>query len=138
MKRLLALAALSAGLLTATPAHALAGDPIVTATCDTTVVAGTPVHCTVTVTAPYAPTNGSQKITYRTTSGSTINVANYTVIPVTYDGTAWQYTYTPSVGEIGRTETFSVTAPTCLGGTANGCPRIPRTVTGYAYFTVTA
>ena len=133
MKRLLALVVLSAGLFTATPAHALAGDPIVTATCDETVVAGTPVHCSVTISqAGYAPTNGSQKITYTNPrTHSTSNVANYTVIPVTYDGTAWNYTYTPSAGEVGRTETFSVTVPVSAA-------RIPRTVSGVGYFTVTA
>src|SRR3954467_15685788 len=48
-----------------TPAgHALAYDPIVTATCDATVVVGTPVHCTVTIDqAGFTPAN--QRITWR-------------------------------------------------------------------------
>ena len=122
------IAAFLAGAVTA---NAQPGDPTVTATCDTTVAVGTPLHCTVTIDQPgYTPAN--PRITWRNPrTGATLNVANYTVIPVTYDGTAWQYTYTPTAGETGRVETFSVTV-------AVSAARIPRTVIGYAGFSVVA
>lgn len=128
-KALAAATIITAAALVPGHTQALAGDPVVTATCDTTVAVGTPVHCTVTIDLP-GFTPGNQRITWRNPrTGSTLNVANYTVIPVTYDGTAWQYTYVPSTGEVGRTETFSVTV-------AVSAARIPRTVGGAAAFTV--
>lgn len=117
------------GLAPAAQSSAYAGDPVVTATCDTTVVVNTPVHCTVTISLPgYAPNN--QRIQWMS-NGRWFNVANYTVIPVTFDGVAWNYTYTPSAGEVGRFEVFSVVVPVSTA-------RIPRTVSGSAGFTVLA
>lgn len=103
------------------------GDPVETVICDTTVTVGTPLHCTVTIDQPgFAPSN--QKITYRNPrTGSTINVANSSVIPATFDGTTWSYTYTPSLGEVGRFEVFSV---------QTSCTRLGCRVTGSAGFTV--
>lgn len=109
---------------------ALAGDPVVTAVCDATVVVNTPVHCTVSIDLPgFAPSN--PRITYRSRTGRTLDVANSSVIPVTFDGAVWRYTYTPDASEAGRTEVFSVTVPVSAA-------RIPRTVSGAAAFTVVA
>lgn len=118
--------------LFATPAHATS-DPVVSVSNAATVVAGQPITFAVTIDqAGFAPTNGSQKITWTNPSShKTNNVANYTVIPMTYASGVWTFTYTPSASEIGRTEVFQVSVPVSAA-------RIPRTVVGAAAFTVTA
>ena len=119
-------------------AQAYVGDPVVTVTAPAEVQAGTPIVFNVTIdlsASGYAPTNGSQKITFRTAGGSTLNVANYTVIPMTKVAPdLWTFTYVPSASEVGRVEVFSVSTPFCL----TGCLRNPRTIVGSAGFRVTA
>lgn len=114
--------------------HAYAGDPIVTVvTTPTIAVAGQPVTFTLTIDqAGYAPTNGTQKITwFNPRTFATVNVANYLVIPETYADGVWTFTYVPGYGEVGRVETFSVKVPVSAA-------RIPRTVLGQVSFNVVA
>lgn len=131
-KLLIPLALVAALFAVPTSAHAVAGDPVVTVVASPAeVVAGETITFTVTIDQPgFAPTNGSQKVTYTNPSThKTSNVANYTVIPLTYADGVWTFTYTPRASEVGRFEVFSVTVPVSAA-------RIPRTVTGAAGFSV--
>lgn len=134
--RILIIVAVIAGLIgvgaiSAPYVLALDTDPKITVVAPATVQAGTPITFDVTVDqAGFTP--GNPRITYRrcTTCG-TINVANYTVIPVSFDGTVWHFTYTPDASQIGRSEVFQVEV--ALSASYN-----PRKVYGSAGFKVTA
>jgi hypothetical protein len=108
---------------------AAGGDPVVSVTTTAPALVGSPVTLIVTIDQDgFAPLNGSQKITYTNpVTFATVNVANYTVIPVTYANGVWTYTYTPRPSEAGRVETFSVRVPVSTA-------RIPRYVTGAVRF----
>lgn len=126
--------ALASFALSAAPPQvsALTGDPVVTVTAPASVQVGQPITFDLTISQPgFAPTNGAQKIMYLKAFGGWGNEANYTVIPMTYDGTVWHFTYVATAAEVGRTFAFSETVPVSTA-------RIPRTVTGTAYFTVVA
>ncbi len=119
----------------AIPSHAsaLAGDPVVTVTAPATVQAGQTITFHVTIDQPgFAPSNGSQKIMARFGT-RTNNWANYTVIPMTVNPAGgWDFTYVADTAAVSANYLiFSVTVPVSTA-------RIPRTVGGTAYFTVTA
>jgi len=127
-KIMLILGALASVLLVTAPtAEAVSTVPSVSVTAPATVQAGTPITFTV-VASTGSPTC---KITYTNPrTHSTINVANASAFTVVGD----DWTYTPSLGEVGRTEvtTCSVFVPAYPGS------RLGQTYSGYAYFSVQA
>lgn len=98
------------GAAAAPSVYAVTGDPVITVTAPATVVAGDTITFDVTVTPGWVP--GNPRITWRNPrTGQTLNVANSSVIPVTFDGAVYHYTFRTYVSDLGRTEVFQVETP---------------------------
>ena len=117
--------------------EALVGDPTVNVVhSPADIHVGDVVTFTITISQPgFVPTNGSQRMYRRNqATGSTINWANYQVLPMTVIPGGWQVTYRAGPADpcIRCSLIFSVTTP------IPSAARIPRTVAGTDVINVAA